>query len=85
MFPYEFCDISKNTNFTEHLWTAAPTQTPPVDPLETVKQLSNKYNYNESNTLPKYVFEFTRSKDSLELHSWIIMGIYIYIYIYIYM
>ena len=48
--------------------TTAPTQTSPVDPLETVKQLSNKYNYNESNTLPNYVLEFTRSKDSLELH-----------------
>ena len=36
-------------------------QTPPVDPPETVKELSNKYAYNESNTLLENVVEFTRS------------------------
>ena len=36
-------------------------QTSPVDPPETVKQLSNKYTYNESNTLLQNVVEFTRS------------------------
>ena len=29
------------------------SRTSPADPLETVKQLSNKYTYNESNTLPQ--------------------------------
>ena len=34
----------------------------PVDTPETVKQLCNKYTYNESNTLVQnVVFEFTRS------------------------
>ena len=37
------------------------SQTSPVDPPETVKQLSNKYTYNESNTLLQNVVEFTRS------------------------
>ena len=32
-----------------------------VDPPETVKQLSNKYTYNESNTLLQNVVKFTRS------------------------
>ena len=36
-------------------------ETSPVDPPETVKQLSNKYTYNESNTLLQNVVEFTRS------------------------
>ena len=36
-------------------------QTPPVDSPETVKQLSNTYTYNESNTLLRNVVEFTRS------------------------
>ena len=36
-------------------------QTSPVNPPETVKQLSNKYTYNESNTLLQNVVEFTRS------------------------
>ena len=36
-------------------------QTSPVDPPETVKQLSNKYIHNESNTLQQNVVEFTRS------------------------
>ena len=36
-------------------------QTSHVDPPETVKQLSNKYTYNESNTLLQNVVEFTRS------------------------
>ena len=36
-------------------------QTSPVDPPETVKQLSNKYTYNESHTLLQNVVEFTRS------------------------
>ena len=36
-------------------------QTPPVDPPETVKQLRNKYTYNESNILLQNVVEFTRS------------------------
>ena len=36
-------------------------QTPPVDSPETVKQLSNTYTYNESNTLLQNVVEFTRS------------------------
>ena len=24
LFSYEFCEISKNTFFTKHLWTTAP-------------------------------------------------------------
>ena len=36
-------------------------QTPPVDSPGTVKQLSDKYTYNESNTLLQNVVEFTRS------------------------
>ena len=36
-------------------------QTLPVDPPETVKQLSNKYTYNESNTLLQNLVEFIRS------------------------
>ena len=36
-------------------------QTSPVDPPETVKQLSNKYIHNESDTLQQNVVEFTRS------------------------
>ena len=36
-------------------------QTSPVDPPETVKQLSNKYIYNDSNTLLQNVVEFTKS------------------------
>ena len=36
-------------------------QASPVDPTETVKQLRNKYTYNESNTLLQNVVEFTRS------------------------
>ena len=36
-------------------------QTPPVDSPETVKQLTNKYTYNESNTLLQNLVEFTRS------------------------
>ena len=35
-------------------------QTFPVDPQETVKQLSNKYTYNESNTFLQNVVEVTR-------------------------
>ena len=35
-------------------------QTSPVDPPETVKQLSNKYIPNESDTLQQNVVEFTR-------------------------
>ena len=38
-------------------------QTSPVDPPETVKQLSNKYTYNESNTLLENVVEFTRPRN----------------------
>ena len=36
-------------------------QTSPGYPPETVKQLSNKYTYSESNTLPQNVVEFTKS------------------------
>ena len=36
-------------------------QTSPVDPPETVKQLGNKFTFNESNTLQQNVVEFTRS------------------------
>ena len=36
-------------------------QTSPVDPPQTVKQWSNKYTYNETNTLLQNVVEFTRS------------------------
>ena len=36
-------------------------QTPPVDPPETLTQLSNKYTYNKSNALLQNVVEFTRS------------------------
>ena len=36
-------------------------QTSPVDPPETVKQLSNKYIYNDSNTLLQNVVELTKS------------------------
>ena len=33
----------------------------PTDPPETVKQLCNKYTYNESNALVQNVVKFTRS------------------------
>ena len=36
-------------------------QTTLVDPPETLKQMSNNYTYNESNTLQQNVVEFTRS------------------------
>ena len=49
-------------------------QTFPLDPPETVKQLSNKYTYIESNTLLQNVVEFTRSlnvsKKHLRNFSW---------------
>ena len=41
-------------------------QTSPVDPPETVKQLSNKYIYNDSNTLLQNVVEFTKSLNFLK-------------------
>ena len=43
-------------------------QTSPVDPPETVQQLSNKYTYSESNTLLQNVIEFTRSLNVLKNH-----------------
>ena len=36
-------------------------QTSPADPPETVRQLSNKFTHNESNTPQQNVVKFTRS------------------------
>ena len=41
-------------------------QTSPVDPTETVKQLSNKYAYNESNIILQNAVEFTKSLNVLK-------------------
>ena len=41
-------------------------QTSPVDPSETVKQLSNKYAYNESNIVLQNAVEFTKSLNVLK-------------------
>ena len=50
--------ITKNSSMKQ--------QTSPVNPPETVKQLSNKYTYNELNPLLQNVVEFTKSLNVLK-------------------
>ena len=44
MFSCEFCEISKNTFFTEHLWTAASQDYKSQTPLHAFKAKVRKWN-----------------------------------------
>ena len=59
MFSYEFCEISKNTLFTEHLWTTAPVKRAPYSwNLRSTWYFSAKYRFKKtfSSTLNKYKY-----------------------------
>ena len=55
MFSYELCEISKDTNFTEHLRVTTSKQvTVPLQCLQTAKSLINSYRRTGETILSNY-------------------------------
>ena len=55
MFSCEFCEISKNTFFTEHLWVTASRQvTVPLQCLQTAKSLISSCRRTDETILSNY-------------------------------